>query len=224
MSFSNATLAPILAGDSVTLNSASAKGTFSSKTVGSGKTVSVSGLLLAGTNASNYTLTSPITTTANITARGLTITAKGVNKIYDGTTNATVTLTDNHVAGDAVTDSYTSAEFTNKNVGTAITINVSGLAIAGNDSTNYVLTATNTTAAANITKAALTVSGVVANNKIYDATTTATLNFSNATLVTIFSGDTVTLNTAAAKGVFASKVIGTNKTVTVSGLTLGGVS
>jgi len=224
LSFSNATLAPILASDAVTLNSASAKGTFASKAIGSGKTVSVSGLTLAGTNASNYNLTSPITTTANITARSLTITAKGVNKIYDGTTNASVTLTDNHVAGDAVTDSYTSAAFTNKNVGTAITINVSGLAIAGNDSTNYVLTATNTTAAANITKAALAVSGVVANNKIYDATTTATLNFSNATLITIFSGDTVTLNTAAAKGVFASKVIGTNKTVTISGLTLGGVS
>ena len=224
LNFSNATLAPILAGDSVTLNSASAKGTFASKTVGSGKIVSVFGLALTGTNASNYTLATPITTTGNIATHGLTITAKGLNIIYDGTTNATVTLTDNHVAGDAVTDSYASAAFTNKNVGTAISINVSGLTITGNDSTNYVLTATNTTAAANITKAALTVSGVGANNKIYDATTSATLNFSNATLVTVFSGDAVTLNTAAAKGVFASKVIGTNKTVTVSGLTLGGTS
>jgi hypothetical protein len=224
LNFSNAILATILGGDAVTLNAAAAKGTFASKTVGNGKTVSVSGLALAGTNASNYTLTSPITTTANITARSLTITAKGVNKIYDGTTNATVTLTDNHIAGDAVTDSFTAAAFTNKNVGTAITINVYGLAIAGNDSTNYVLTATNTTATANITKAALTVSGIVANNKIYDATTTATLNFSNATLVTVFSGDSVTLNTTAAKGVFASKVIGTNKNVIVSGLTLGSVS
>ena len=224
LNFSNAILTTILAGDAVTLNSASAKGTFASKIVGNGKTVSIAGLALAGTNASDYTLTSPITTTANITARGLTLTAKGVNKIYDGTTNATVTLTDNHVAGDAVTDSYTSAAFTNKNVGTAITINVFGLALAGNDSTNYVLTATNATASANITKATLTVSGVGANNKIYDATTTATLNFSNAALVTVFSGDTVTLNTAAAKGVFASKIIGTNKTVTVSGLNISGVS
>ncbi len=224
LNFSNATLAPILGGDNVTMNTAAAKGTFASKIIGTGKIVSIFGLTLAGTNASNYTLTSPITTTASIMARSLIITAKGVNKIYDSTTNATITLTDNHVAGDTVTDSYTTAAFTNKNVGTAITINVSGLAIAGNDSTNYFLTATNTTAAANITKFTLAISGVTANNKIYDATTTATLNFSNAALVTVFTGDTVTLNTAAAKGVFASKAVGTNKTVAVSGLTLGGVS
>ncbi len=224
LNFSNAILSAILAGDAVTLNTASAKGTFASKTVGNGKVVSIAGLSLAGTNASNYTLKSPITTTANITTRGLTITAKGVNKIYDGTTNATVTLTDNRVAGDAVTDSYTSAAFTNKNVGAAISINVFGLTIAGNDSTNYFLTATNTTASANITKFTLTVSGVVANDKVYDSTTVATLSFSNAALVTVFSGDTVALNTTAAKGVFASKNIGANKAVSVSGLTLGGIS
>jgi phosphotransferase system IIA component len=224
LNFTNATLATILAGDAAMLNTTSAKGTFSSKTVGNGKTVTVSGLALAGTNAGNYTLASPVTTTANITTRSLTITAKGVNKIYDSTTNATVTLTDNRVAGDVLTDSYASAAFTNQNVGTAILINVYSLSIAGNDSPNYLLTATNTTASANITKLTLTVSGVIANNKIYDATTAATLNFSNAALVTVFSGDTVALNTAAAKGTFANKVVGTNKTVTVSGLAIGGVS
>jgi hypothetical protein len=224
LNFTNAKLAIILGGDAVTLNTTSAKGTFSSKTVGNGKTVTVSGLALAGTNAGNYTLGSPITTTANTTTRSLALTAKGVNKIYDSTTNAAVTLTDNRVTGDVLTDSYASAAFISKNVGTAILINVYGLSIAGTDSANYLLTATNTSASANIAKAPLTVSGVVANNKIYDATTTATLNFSNVTLVTVFSGDKVTLNTAAAKGVFASKVVGTNKTVTISGLTTGGVS
>jgi aspartate carbamoyltransferase regulatory subunit len=224
LNFTNATLATIFAGDAVTLNTAATRGVFASKTVGSGKTVTISGLALAGTNAGNYTLASTATTTASITARSLTITAKGVNKIYDGTTNATVTLTDNHVAGDALTDSYTSAAFTNKNVGTAISINVYSLAITGTDSTNYALTATNTSAAANITKATLTVSGVAANNKIYDGTITATLNFSNAALVTVFSGDSVTLNSAAAKGTFASKAVGTNKTVSVSGLALSGAN
>jgi len=224
LNFGSAKLATISGGDAVTLNATNAKGVFASKVVGPGKTVTVTGLALAGTNAGNYLLATPVTTTASITARSLTLTAKGVNKIYDGTTTATVTLTDNRVAGDALTDSDTSATFTNKNVGTNLSINVSSLAIAGADATNYALTATSATAAANITKATLAVAGVVANNKTYDATTTATLNFSNATLVTVFSGDTVTLNSAAAKGVFASKVIGTNKTVTVSGLTLGGIS
>ncbi len=224
LNFTNATLATIFAGDAVTLNSTAAKGYFVNKNIGTNKTVTVSGLVLAGTNAGNYTLALQATTAASITARGLTLTAKGVNRIYDATTNATVTLADNRVSGDALTDSYASAAFTNKNVGTAILINVSSLAITGTDSTNYALTATNTTATANITKAALSVSGVAANNKIYDATTAATLNFSNATLVTVFSGDSVTLNTSAAKGVFANKTVGTNKTVSVSGLALGGAN
>ena len=224
LNFSAAKLATIFAGDAVTLNPTNARGVFAGKTVGSGKTVTISGLTLGGTNSGNYTLTLPVTTTASITARPLAITAKGVNKIYDGTTNATVTLADNRVSGDALTDSYASAAFTGKNVGTNISINVYSISIAGTDSTNYVLTATNTTASASITKAALTVSGVVANDKTYDAKTTATLNFSNAALVTVFSGDTVTLNSAAAKGAFASKAVGTNKTVSITGLSLGGVS
>jgi hypothetical protein len=218
-----AQLVTVFIGDSVTLNPAAATGVFSDKNAGTGKTVKVSGLAITGTNAGNYLLTQPATT-ASITPRSLTLTAKGVNKIYDATTNATVTLTDNRLAGDVLTDSYASAAFAGKNVGTNISINVSGLAIAGRDATNYVLTATSTTAAASISKFTLTVSGVVASDKIYDAKTTATLNFSNAALVTVFGGDTVTLATNAAKGVFASKTVGTNKTVSISGLALGGVS
>lgn len=224
LNFTNAKLTTIFGSDAVSLNSASAKGVFASKTVGSSKTVTVSGLSLSGTNASNYTLTQPVTTTASISPRNLSITAKGVNKIYDGTTNATVTLTDNRAAGDSLTTSYSGASFTNKNVGTNILINVASLSVTGTDATNYVLTATNATTFANITKAFLTVSGLVAATKNYDGSTTATLNFSNATLATIFSGDTVTIISTAAKGTFASKTAGTNKTVAVTGLTLGGSS
>jgi len=222
--FTNARLAAIFGSDVVSLNTTNAKGVFASKVAGTNKTVSVTGLALAGTNAGNYVLATPVSTTASIAPRSLMLTAKGANKIYDGTTSATVTLTDNRAAGDALTDSYAAAAFTNKNAGTNLLINVTGLAIAGTDATNYILSATNTTAAANITKAALTISGLVANDKIYDTTTAATLNFGNAALVTVFSGDTLVLNTNAAKAVFASKLVGTNKTVTVSGLTLGGAS
>ena len=220
---SNALVVTVFAGDAVMLNSASAKGVFVNKNVGSGKAVQVSGLTLGGTNAGNYSLTQPATT-ANITPCSLTIIAKGMNKIYNAATNATVTLADNRLSGDGLIDSYASASFTNKNVGAAILINVSSLAIAGADSPNYVLSATNASASANITPFSLSVSGVVANNKIYDATKTATLNFSNAALVTVFSGDTVTLNTGAALAAFANKNVGTNKVVTVSGLTLAGAS
>ncbi len=58
-----------------------------------GKTVTVSGLALAGRDAANYTLTQP-TTTANITPAGLTVTSiTANNKVYDSTTAATLTGT-----------------------------------------------------------------------------------------------------------------------------------
>ncbi len=61
-----AALVGVIAGDTVTLNTASAIGTFATSSVGSGITVTVSGLTIAGAQASNYALTQP-TTTANIT-------------------------------------------------------------------------------------------------------------------------------------------------------------
>src|SRR5262249_14087001 len=143
------------------------------------------------------------------------------NKVYDGTTVATVTLSDNRVAGDSLTTSYTSASFANKNVGTAKTVSVSGITISGTDAANYSANST-ASAIADITAKGLTVSGLAANNKVYDGTTSATLNAGSAALVGLVGGDDVTLNTGIATGVFASAGVGTGKTVTVSGLTLSG--
>jgi hypothetical protein len=223
LNFSNAALATILGGDSVTLITTNAKAYFVSKYVGTNIAVTVSGLMLGGANSNNYSLTQPAAT-ANITPRPLVIAAKGANKVYDGTTNATVTLSDNHVAGDVLADSFSVAAFVSKDVGTNILIEVTGLAFTGTNASNYYLSNLTATAAANITRAALTVSNVLANGKVYDGTTTATLNFSNAALVTVFAGDSVMLVTTNAKANFASKYVGTNKTVTVSGLTLSGAN
>ena len=99
---------------------------------------------------------------------------------------------------------------------------VAGLTISGAQAGDYTLTQPTTTA--NITPAGLTVSGITAANKVYNANTTATLNTSGATLVGVFSGDTVTLNTGGATGTFASKDVGTGITVTVAGLTIGGAA
>ena len=74
----------------------------------------------------------PSLTTADITARALKVSAAGVNKVYDGTAAATVTLTDNRVSGDTFTDSYTAAVFNaGKDVGTGKAVSVSGISIAG---------------------------------------------------------------------------------------------
>ena len=116
-------------------------------------------LLAAGVGVAHTTATSPafVTTTADITARDLTVSASGVNKVYDGGTSATVSLSSDKLAGDAVTPSYTSASFANKNVGTAKAVSVGGISISGADAGNYNLKNTTATTTANITKAPLTV-------------------------------------------------------------------
>ena len=125
-----------VAGDAVTDSYATA--TFANKNAGTGKAVSVSGVSISGTDAGNYTLAdTTATTTADITARTLTVRATGVNKVYDGTTAATVTLSDDRVAGDVFLDSYTTATFADKNVGTGKTVSVSGMSITGTDADNY---------------------------------------------------------------------------------------
>ncbi len=191
-----------------------------------GKTVNVSGLTLAGQNAANYTLTQP-TTTANITALALTVTGiTANNKAYDGTTSATLNLTNavlvGVLSGDSVslvTNNATGA-FADDAVGNGITVLVSGLTLAGADAGNYTLTPPTTTA--NITGMALTVTGITANNKVYDGTTTASLNLAGAALQGVLGGDRVTLVVTSATGAFTNAAAGVGKTVQVSGLTLTG--
>ena len=63
-------------GDTVTLDTSGATGTFASQDVGNGITVTVAGLALGGAQASDYALTQP-TTTANITPATLTVSTDG---------------------------------------------------------------------------------------------------------------------------------------------------
>src|SRR5262249_20908094 len=110
---------------------------FADKNVGTAKSVSVSGISLIGADAGNYSANTTASSTADISAKTLTISATGANKVYDGTTAATVTLSDNRVAGDSLTTSYTSASFASKNVGTNKTVSVSGISVTGTDAGNY---------------------------------------------------------------------------------------
>src|SRR6185436_3099949 len=101
------------------------------------------------------------------------------SKVYDGATAATIaTRTLSGVVGsDNVSLSGGTATFANKNVGTAKTVTATGLSLSGTAAGNYQLASTSASTTANITATGLTVSGVTANNKVYDGTTTATLNF-----------------------------------------------
>src|SRR5207244_347064 len=177
------------------------------------KTVSVSGIAITGADAANYTANTTASTTANITARSLVVSATSVNKVYDGNTTATATLSDNRVSGDTLSTTYTSASFADKNIGTAKLVSVSGISVTGTDSGNY---SANTTAmtTANITAKGLTVTGITANNKVYDGTTTASLNVGSAALSGAVSGDAVAVSSGSAAGAFASKTAGPAETVT----------
>src|SRR5204863_284713 len=125
-------------------------------------------------------------TSADITARTLTILASGNSKLYDGTTTATVSLSDDRVSGDVFSDSYTTASFNNKNAGTSKPVSVSGISISGADAGNYTFNATASTSA-DVTPRALTISATGAN-KVYDGSATATVSLSDNRL----SGDVFT--------------------------------
>jgi len=201
-----------ISGDALTTAYTSAA--FSDKNAGNGKTVTINGISVGGADRGNYTVTAPVSTTANITGRQLTITATGDNKVYDATTAATVTLRDDRVAGDALTTSYTSAVFADKNVGNGKTVTISGIALGGTDVGNYTVTAPASTTA-NITPRQLTLTAT-GDNKIYDGTTAATVTLRDDRI----AGDVLTR--AYTSAVFADKNVGNGKTVTISGIAIGG--
>ena len=223
---SSALLSGVFSGDLVSIVSSGASGIFATKTVGTGILVTISGYTLGGTDASNYTLTQP-SATADITAANLTVTGVTANnKVFDGTTTATLNIGSAALAGvygaDAVTlgSSGVSGYFEDEMVGTNKRVNISGFTISGADATNYRLT--QPIATANITGILLTVNGVTANNRIYNGTVSATLNTGSATLSGIINGHNVTLVTSGAIGTFANKNVGTSKTVTTTGFSLSG--
>jgi gliding motility-associated-like protein len=222
----SASFAGVIGGDIVTLISSGASGTFSNKNVGTGKSVSISGLTLGGVDGANYTLTQP-SSTANITKAGLTVSGVTANnKVYDGTTSATLNTGSASLTGvfggDVVTLNTSGAigNFSDKNVGSGKLVSTTGFTLGGTDAGNYTLTQPTTTA--DITGIVLTVTGVTANNKVYDGTTAATLNTGSTTLVGVLSGDNVTLISTGATGTFLNKTAGTGKSVITSGFTLGG--
>jgi len=190
--------------------------TFDNKNVGTGKTITVTGISLTGVDAINYTLiNTTATTTANITPKGLVVSAAGINKIYDGTTDATVNLSTDALIGDVVTAAYTSASFADANVANGIVVSVTGISISGADADNYNLTNTTTSTTANITPKDLVVSasGI---SKIYDGTTVATVTLSTNAL----EGDDVTAAYTSAS--FADANVADGIVVSVSGISISG--
>ena len=198
-------------------------GVFGDKNAASNKTVTVSGASLAdGTGlASNYTVSNPTGLTANITAKTLTLTGQlAGNKVYDG--NAVASLSGGAlsglVAGETLGFGGQSAVFSDKNVANGKTVIVSGTTLVDTASglaSNYSVS-NPTGLSANITARALTVTGQLAGNKVYDGNTAASL--SGGALSGLVAGETLVIGGQSA--VFSDKNAANGKTVTVSGTTL----
>src|SRR5262249_57903553 len=119
------------------------------KTVGSGKTVTVSGISISGTDAGNYTFNTTASTTANISALHVTGSFTAGNKTYDGNTSATV-LTRSPgavISGDNIILTGGTATFGTKNVGTGKTVTLAGASLTGTDAPNYILDSVSPTTA-----------------------------------------------------------------------------
>ena len=201
-----------------TLSISGLTGTFDNAEVGTGKTVAVNSsaaVVTAGANTktSNYTITYPATTTANITLKQIISpddpTDPNYNAIkvnvptegytYDGTEKKPAVTVKDGTTTLTIDKDYTVSYQNNKDAGTA-TVTILG---AGDYSIN-------TTRQFSIAQKALTVT-VKAQNKVYDGNTTATVSGSVETGVT---GETLTIS--GLTGTFDNAEVGTGKTVTVN--------
>ena len=207
--------------DSLTVTSGPAS--FDTKAAGEGKSVTVTGVSMSGSDATNYDLpSSTISTTGTITKAPLTLNfLVDASKFYDGTTAATVTGASlSGVIGDDIVDSVNTADvlanYDDKNVGTNKSVTVASYTPTGVDASNYEVTSFSPRTAS-IAAKSLTVVSFTASNKTYDGTTSATIASSN--LTGVISGETVSLGGTAS---FDDKNVGAGKTVSIASPNLTG--
>jgi trimeric autotransporter adhesin len=200
----------VITGDDVSISQIT--GTFSDKNAGAGKIVKISGGQLGGTDGGNYSITSLDTTTADITPRPLTITPDALTRIYGNANPVYDTMTgDNLASGDVLGASTVSATATERSgIGTYV-LTPGAASFTSGSSSNYTITYASGTLT--IVPRSLTISGISAENKVYDGTTTSTVNTSSVVYTGLLSGDDVTVS---ATGAFENKNAGNQKTVVLT--------
>ena len=178
----------------------------------------------------NYSITY---TDGTLTINKKQITISGItasNKVYDRTTDATLVYTEinwadcGRVGSDDLSVSATGV-FADSNVGTQKKVTVSGLTLEGTKADNYKLAeeGQQTETEADISQKTITIAGIKAEDKIYDAGIEATLDCSEISWTDcgMIEGDSLTVT---ADGEFEDAFVGEDKTVSISNLTLGGSS
>jgi hypothetical protein len=178
-------------------------------------------LSASGQTASNYTL-SYVPGTLTVSPKTITATLTANDKVYDGTTTATGALTlvglvGSETLGRTFTAAFNSKDVANANLVTASSVQLTdGTGLAA----NYVLAA-GQTAAARITPLSVTVTGVTAVGRVYDATVRASLTGSPVVTPVSGAGDSPVV-TGTALAVFGDANAAANKSVTVTGYSLSG--
>ena len=217
-------LEDVVDGDKVSATAASYA--YGDANVGQNKTITATGITLAGADAGNYAVSfaSVSDEVGTITKKTLIPSISGtVSKVYDGTTGVpaghglSIDL-EGVINGESV---YATAAyaFDDANVGQNKTITATGITLGGADAGNYVLSATEVSGSVGtITKKTLTpsISGTV--TKVYDGTKAAPEGLSIA-LEGVVSGDDVT---ATATCSFEDANVGNGKAITASNITLTG--
>jgi hypothetical protein len=150
------------------------------------------------------------------------------NKVYDGTTAATINLYDTLVnaalSGVLSADlpnvwlstNGCAASFASPQAGSNMVVTVNNITLSGSAGGNY--TVSPVTLTAGISQLPIT-AGVSANNKVYDGGTAATLS---TILTGTVNGDDVALDTNGFNALFANAEVGSNIAVTVTGWALTG--
>ena len=148
------------------------------------------------------------------------------NKVYDGTTDATLDTSGATLVGVATGDTVTLEHqrrlgtFDSPDVGTGKTVTVTGLSLSGADAGNYILVQPTTTAehhprhpdrhGHHRQRARCTTAPPTRHPRYHWRR-----HWSG-----VVAGDDVTLDAGGATGTFDTKDVGTGKTVTVTGLSL----
>ena len=158
-------------------------GAFASASAGS-RTVTATVTLNNGTNgelASNYSITNPITTSAIISKKTLTVNGDEVSrKPYDGNLTATLSGTPvlaGIVSNDTVTINTRTATYDNVNASINNKTVTIVTTLSGTAAGNYIVNDTTTTG--KIDPKLLSVSNLSVNSRTYDGTTVATITGGN---------------------------------------------
>jgi hypothetical protein len=192
---------------------------YDNRNVGTGKTLSASGLVMNdGNGGNNYAISYVTDNTGVITVAPLTVTAQTDNRIYNGTTSSAVApVVSGTIYGPDAVGTVATQAYDNRNVGTGKTLTASGLVMNdGNGGNNYAATYVADTTGV-ITPASLTGS-ITAADKVYDSTVSATIT--GRGLSGIIGSDDVIYTGGTT--FFANKNVGTARTVTATGLGLSG--